>query len=286
MVDGHGPVEDLVAMPSVSIVVPVRNGMPYIERALSSVLEQDVDDVEIIVRENGSTDGTADWLNANAHRGFDVRVAPHPCSAAENWTEAVRSASGDFVKLLCADDAIAPGGLKRQLDALRAHPNAVMVASRRRVLSAQGDTVIPHHGMRGFVGEHDGIEAATRAAYSGTNPFGEPSAVLFRREAMVSALPFREEYPYVTDLEFYVRVLQSGTLLGLKSTDAEFRLSATSWSSEIGRGQLDQYRRWVAAATAEGLLRPTASHRLLAEPRFTATYTARRLVSRLSVAKS
>ena len=59
--------------PLVSIVIPVYNGMPYLPDAVGSALAQDYEPIEVVVVENGSTDGSAEWLRACA-------VRPRVCS--------------------------------------------------------------------------------------------------------------------------------------------------------------------------------------------------------------
>ena len=107
--------------------------MPYLPRAIDSALAGLSDDDELIVVENGSTDGTSEWLETVDDR---VRVlrANQPRGAAENWTAACEASSGEWVKLLCADDLVLHGGLERQLAAAESHPGVVLVGSRRRVI--------------------------------------------------------------------------------------------------------------------------------------------------------
>ena len=49
--------------PAVSVLLPVRNGMPYVPRAVESILGQTLDDLELIVIDDGSDDGTRDYLS-------------------------------------------------------------------------------------------------------------------------------------------------------------------------------------------------------------------------------
>ena len=59
---GDGDGGRIVSPHELSIVVPVRNGMPYLPDAIGSALADLPDEAELIVRDNGSTDGTAEWL--------------------------------------------------------------------------------------------------------------------------------------------------------------------------------------------------------------------------------
>lgn len=272
--------------PEVSLVIPVRNGMPYIEHTLESVFSELANggvDAEVIVRENGSTDGTAEWLTSVEHPALRVVVAESPMSACENWTSVVAESRGRFIKLLCADDALVAGGLVRQLEVLRQHPSVRMVASRRRVITAEGRTVLRSHGLNGLVGLCSGAEAVRRAARSGTNPFGEPSGVLFDGGSLRAALPFSDANPYVIDLEMFERVLRSGSFFGLRSVDAVFRVSTTSWSAALGSAQLSDYCGWLdrVAAAPDSAVR--VSDAQLGRQMARAMFHARRFITRPSV---
>ena len=142
------------------------------------------------------------------------------------------------------------------------------------------------HGLGGLIGAYDGRGALAHAVSSGTNAFGEPSAVLMRRDAMMAALPFTREYPYLTDLDLYARVLAQGDFVGLQTVDAGFRISATSWSSAVGNAQLREFRAWVKARAADGGLQLTAIQRAKANIMIPAKFLARRIVNELSNRKA
>jgi glycosyltransferase involved in cell wall biosynthesis len=272
--------------PRVSVVIPVRNGRPYIEQSVGTAIEaaRVIGDAEVIVRENGSTDGTREWLEQNTALGYRLIVG-EGTTARDNWNLVVAEASGAYVKLLCADDYLTEGGLARQLDAAEAAPEVVLVASRRTIVDERGETVMGTRGLSGMVGTMPGRTAATRAAMSGTNPFGEPSSVLFRRDALTAAGSFSDEHPYVIDLDMYVRVLQQGAFLGLSTTDAAFRINPTSWSRALGRRQYSDFRGWTRKAVREGLVSPSLVSRGLSAPRSAGMYLARQAVMSLARAR-
>jgi len=272
--------------PAVSIVIPVHNGMPYVAEAVASALAQDVDGLEVVVRENGSTDGTLEWLRGQSDPRLRVLISDSLVSAAENWTLACQSARGRYVKLLCADDYLLSGGLTRQLDAARANPDAVLVASKRRIITESGSTVIGARGLRGLIGRADGSAAVRTIVRSGANPLGEPSSVLFEGAALRTALPFSAVYPYVIDVDMYARVLMTGPMVGLDSVDAVFRLSNTSWSAQIGRRQYSEYRDWAKSLRDAGVVRLGPAGAFVSRFTQVASFLGRRLLTAVVIRRA
>jgi glycosyltransferase involved in cell wall biosynthesis len=226
--------------------------MPYLPQAVDSALADLPDDGELVIRNNQSTDGTREWLDTLTDPRIRVLDAEDDDPAPVNFTKVCEAAEGEWVKFLCADDYLLPGGLTRLLDVAE-KSDAVLVASRRRVVSANGRTVLKAHGLTGLIGEFDGREAVSRSVATGTNAIGESN--LMRREALRASLPFTSEYPYLMDFDLYAKVLTHGRFVGIPSVDSVYRLSANSQSLLTGRAQLTQFTSWVTHARESGLLR-------------------------------
>ena len=265
--------------PELSVVIPVRNGLPFIKQALASALADDSIDVEVVISENFSTDGTPEWLDTLDDPRVRVVRASHPLSAAANWTNGCEQARAPWVKVLPADDFLPEGGLARQLAAARANPDASLIASRRRVVSHSGRVIIGKHGMRGFVGRMPGADAVRKAVLAAENPFGEPSSVLFKRDDLVASLPFSDDHPYLTDLAMYVKVLPHGEFVGLASVDGAFRLNNSSWSAEIGNRQYREFRDWVDAMEEQGVVEMSGWTRFIVRAKLRANFLARRAIT-------
>jgi len=167
---------------------------------------------------------------------------------------AVQPASGDFVKLLCADDILEPTAIEVQLAALERHPAAVLAASRRTVVDNWGATVARNRGLGRLRGEVDGRAAIRACALRGQNLFGEPCAVMFRTAAIEPHLPWDDSLPYVIDLDMYTRVLADGPGVAIRASLAQFRMATASWSASLSGVQRLQFDGWRDRAVATGLL--------------------------------
>src|SRR3954447_25406386 len=111
--------------PTISVVVPAYNEERYIAEALDAVLAQTRSPLEVIVVDDGSTDGTHEVV---AGYGDTVRLIEQEnrgCPGA--FDTGFREARGEFVALCPADDVWEPHKLQWQQDALRAHPEVDVI---------------------------------------------------------------------------------------------------------------------------------------------------------------
>ncbi|MGO1267237.1 MAG: glycosyltransferase family 2 protein, partial [Microbacterium gubbeenense] len=121
--------------PELSVVVPAFRQAGVLAETIRSVLAQHEVDLELIVADHSSDDGT--YEVAQAFEG-DSRVTvlrTHAGGGAvANWSAVTKRARGEFVKLLPGDDTVLPGSLARQVALLRANPGATLVGGRRRII--------------------------------------------------------------------------------------------------------------------------------------------------------
>lgn len=232
-------------LPRVSVVVPVYNGMAHLGETVESILSQTYPELEIVLVDGGSGDGSLAWL----HRIDDPRVRimemPVGTTAAGNWTAASEAATGDFVKLVCQDDVLYPDAISHQVADLVAAPGAVMAIARRDIIDAHGRVIIANQGASGLpAGRMPGARAIHRAYQVGTNILSEPVAVMFRREALIPRLPWNDREPLMLDLEMYDRVLQGGDVIVRHESIGAFRVSSSSWSTRLAAEQVRQFRNW------------------------------------------
>jgi glycosyltransferase involved in cell wall biosynthesis len=105
---------------SVTCILPVYNGERFLAEALESVLDQNVPDLDVLVVDDGSTDGTPAVLERFGSRIRVVRQENAGVSAARN--RGLDEARGPFIAFQDCDDLWMPGKLERQLAALRQRP--------------------------------------------------------------------------------------------------------------------------------------------------------------------
>ncbi|MCK7583183.1 MAG: glycosyltransferase [Chromatiales bacterium] len=113
--------------PAISIIIPAFKAITHIGEAIDSVLEQDAGPIEIIVVDDGSTDGTADFVAQYYPNVCLIRKANGGAATARN--AGIRVACGGLLAFLDADDLWLPGKLQAQLRYLAEHPDVQMLCT-------------------------------------------------------------------------------------------------------------------------------------------------------------
>jgi glycosyltransferase involved in cell wall biosynthesis len=126
-------------MPRVSVIIPTYNCEQFLGRTIDSALRQTYRDFEIILVDDGSTDGTQSLVAGYGKAVCYVYQPNQGASAARNT--ALSRASGEFIAYLDADDLWMPEKLARQVEFLDAHPSCGFVHTEVSVIDEQ-DTVM------------------------------------------------------------------------------------------------------------------------------------------------
>jgi glycosyltransferase involved in cell wall biosynthesis len=211
------------ARPKVSVLIPTYQYARFLPEAIDSVLGQQFRDFEVIISDDASTDGSAEVLRAYAGRDprIEVHVQPRNLGMVAHWNWCLRRARGDYVKFVFGDDRlVSRGALGRMVAMLDDHPGGVMAASARLVMD-EASQVTDLWSELGAPGRHDGRAVIARALWADRNIIGEPSAVLFRRDA--AARGFDPALRQVVDLEMWFHLLRQGDLVFAPAPLCSFR---------------------------------------------------------------
>jgi glycosyltransferase involved in cell wall biosynthesis len=230
--------------PAVSICIPVYQGAAHIGRAVRSALGQTFTDFEVVVRDNGSTDGTSDVVRAFGDPRIRLERCEDVVPLPENWNRAVALCRAPLVKVVCADDVLAPDCLARQVPAMY-DPRIALSAGRIDMLDEGGSVIVGNCGVRGLVGTHDGRQAVRAIVQHGGNPIGPPISGLFRRSAFDAVGGFDPARVFLMDLDLWARLLHHGRFHGHGETVAGYRISASTVSGQAGRAEFRGQRSFT-----------------------------------------
>lgn len=215
--------------PRVSVCIPVFNCERFLGQAVASALGQTYTDIEVIVVDNASDDDSCGVAGDYEDHRMRVYRNAENIGAAANWNRAVELASGEFIKILCADDVLEPTCLELQVAALDSAPGAVMCSAARTIVNEAGVEQMTRAWRRPDTSV-SGADALAEIARTGTNLLGDPSAVLIRRKALETVGGFDAAAGYALDLDMWIRLLTVGDVVLVSEPLARYRVSGSSWS--------------------------------------------------------
>lgn len=128
-----------MSAPKVSVVMAVYNGLPYLAAAVDSILRQTMEDLELIIVDDGSTDDSAAVIAGYEKQDARIRVLHQQnagLAAARN--AGIALARGEFIAMMDSDDESLPARLEKQAGFLRANPDVAAVACRCVLIDAEG----------------------------------------------------------------------------------------------------------------------------------------------------
>lgn len=228
-----------IPAPMVSVVIPNYNYLRYLPRRIESVLSQTYTDYEVILLDDASTDGSAEYL-----RGFEghpkvsrvIINETNTGSPFKQWARGVEAARGRYVWIAEADDLAEPDFLERTVGLLETHPRMTLAMTMSELIDGEGR---PH--CRKYFEEfepdgasvvYDGRELVANRMYYGNSCYNA-SMVLFRRDAWQS-LPDREflEMRYCGDWRLWVQLMMMGETGLVRSRLNSFRFHGKSVTDE------------------------------------------------------
>lgn len=230
-------------MPSVSVVIPVRNGALYLGEALQSVLDQDLADIEVIVVDDGSSDDSAAIATSIGDRDSRVKVvANRGKGIVDALNMGISLARAPLVARMDCDDVSLPDRLRLQAACFDADPGLQLLGTAGLQIDRNGQPLGPMDVPS------DGDELRdTLARY---NPMLHPT-VMFRTEVVRHAGGYRRAFTYAEDYDLWLRLSETGKLANMDARLVKLR----SHPGQISRVKEDQQKAAAALARQSALLR-------------------------------
>ena len=194
--------------PIVSVVMPVYNAGPYLAQAVDSILEQTLDDLELIVVDDGSGDGSRELLAQRAQRDQRVQLVDQDhagvTAALNTGLKAVR---GRFIARMDADDVAAPCRFERQHAYLESYPRVVAVGTAVLQIDPDG---LPIAISR----RPEDHETLVEELNQGRGGLAHPTAFM-RREAVEACGGYDERYRVGQDKPLWTALAKQGRLANM-----------------------------------------------------------------------
>ncbi len=270
----HTPLP-LTSRPSVSVVIPCYNYGHYLPEAVASALDQDGLDVEVLIIDDASPDGSGEVARrlANADPRVEVLVHEQNVGHIRTYNDGLAKASGDYVVLLSADDQLPHNSLTRAVTLMEHHPSVGLTYGYAE--SFTGRPVAVTDVTRNW-SVWPGLQWLRRSARTGRCLLVSPEAVM-RREALFETDLYDPRLPHSGDFDMWLRTAARWDVGRVNGpVQAHYRVHE-------GNMHLTSYAGWLTDLEARRLtfdilfaerapdlpevtaLRPTAAHALARE---------------------
>lgn len=187
-------------LPLVSIITPSFQQAAFLEKTIRSVLEQDYPNIEYLVADGGSTDGSVDIIQRYADRlAWWVSEKDH--GQAEAINKGFARAKGEYIAWVNSDDGYLPGAVSEAVKALQQHPEAAFVYGDVRVVDADERVLnLLHYSQWGI------------EDLMSFHIIGQP-AVFMRRSALLQAGFLDLSYHFLLDHQLWLRLALHGGMV-------------------------------------------------------------------------
>ncbi len=230
-----------------SIITPSYNQGHYIAETIDSVLNQRGPDVELIVIDGGSEDGTIDILKSYGTRIQWLSERDRGQSDAIN--KGLRMAAGDVVAFLNSDDYYLPGALKRVSRFFEQRPDAQWVTGGYRIVDDRGEPVQP------LVARYKKTLSRFPSflVLSLVNFINQPST-FWKRELLGTVGFLQDDLHYAMDYDYWLRIMKRYPLFVIDEPLSAFRIHRQSKGTVFCRRQLDEEMQVVRRHTSNILV--------------------------------
>jgi glycosyltransferase involved in cell wall biosynthesis len=211
-------------LPKVSIHIISFNQRQYIAEAIESALGQDYENLEVVVSDDGSTDGTAEII-ASYQRRFPMRLvsllSQVNVGVTRNANRGLRLCSGKYIAFQGGDDVLLPGKVSAQVQWMEQYENRVLCGHQVEVFYQNNSR--PPRSYSRFLPEGRGPDAVIRKGV----PYSATSIMV--RADRIPAHGFDESLGTVSDHMMWIEVLVGGGAYGyVKGTYSRYRRHSTN----------------------------------------------------------
>jgi len=225
-------------LPKITLVMPSYNQVAYLEEAIRSVLDQNYPNLEFILLDGSSTDGSLDIIQRYANQLHYWHSQPDQ-GQADALKQGFARATGDLMGWLNSDDVLLPGAIEHIIQAYHANPSGGLFTGNLLWIDSQGRILrCKRHPSQAYFFIRRGIFAIT-----------QPGS-FFKREDYSAVGGLNETLRYVMDADLYIRMLAQGTrhihvnawLSGFRRQDASKTVAeADAFAQEFERTRISSW---------------------------------------------
>lgn len=215
--------------PKVSVFVLTFNQREFVPAAIESILIQHYPNLEIVIGDDGSSDGTQEILLEYKEKHsdlFKLILSAKNEGISVNCNKILKECTGVYVAFLAGDDIWLPGKLLKQVDLMQNNPGASLCVSKIECFESKTNKTMYISPRDDFNVENMSI--IDIAYYIGSHG----SSMMFHRDA-APKYGFESSLPMVSDWLFYIEVLRNGDVIFINEVLARYRRHGTNVSNYL-----------------------------------------------------
>jgi glycosyltransferase involved in cell wall biosynthesis len=237
-----------LAWPRISIVTPSYNQAQFVEETVRSILLQGYPNLEYVVLDGGSTDGSVDVLR-RYESAFDYWVSAKDNGQASALAAGFRRATGQILGFVNSDDVLLPGALAAVARHFARHPEAELVVGKSVLYDSDSHIIYVVPGL---------APSFNSLLFWGSGGFNQPAS-FWKREVLLQVGIFDESFRFSFDYDMYLRLTRRQPAQRINHYLAAFRMHPASKTSTIqdvqyqddallkGHYGIERYPVWVRA---------------------------------------
>lgn len=203
----------------VTIIIPVYNRVNFISEAIESCINQFYKNIEILVIDNCSTDGTYEKSLEYTKQDQRVKVIRNEKNVGrvENWNIALRNVNGEYFQFLMSDDKLDMFAIEEKIKILDKYENVSIVSSGHKCFPSGYEFC--HFKEETFI---DGMDAY-KSIMQGGNWLAGLNNNMFRTNSMIECGGFDTQLTWGADWNFYLAMLKKGNVAYIPKMLSYFR---------------------------------------------------------------
>lgn len=231
----------MTSAPRVTLVTPSYNARPWLRAAIESVLAQDYPNIEYLVMDGGSNDGTVELLGEFGDR---IRwVSERDGGQADAIARGFERASGAILGWLNADDVLKPGAVRTAVAALQSHSGAALVYGHADFIDAGGAPI----------GPCTVVEPYSRHRLLHYGDYIIQPAAFFTRAAYTAVGGLDTSLHWAMDWDLWIRLSRQYEVLAIEEELASYRWLGSNKTAEGGHARLREIEAVARRYGCEGL---------------------------------
>jgi glycosyltransferase involved in cell wall biosynthesis len=221
--------------PKVSVVIKSFNHAAFIRQTIQSILGQSFQDFEIIITDDGSTDGTPDVVRTFEDPRIDLHVFGHNRGISNAMNATIARARGEFVAILNSDEFALPGRLECQAAFLDTHPGIAAVFGMPLAVDESGEPTKNYFDFRAALRFPDfSRKTWLRFFFFYCNVLCAPTAMI-RREVYAELGSYDPRLTNLQDLDMWIRLATNHAIHVMPEEVTAFRIRKDNQNASAPR---------------------------------------------------